>query len=86
MRKAVEDYIRICGACQRSNEDREFTAPLGEVDIPEAPFLVTTVNVTVPYPVTSRRNQYFLTFIGHYTKYVEAFPIPDQMSETCAQV
>ena len=35
---------------------------------------------------TPRGNNYLLTFIDHCTKYVEAFPIHDQMAETCGSV
>ena len=54
--------------------------------MPDAPFLVTSVDISGPYPETPRRNRYLLTFIDHYTRYAEAFPIPDQKAETCAQV
>ena len=86
MRKAVEEYIKKCDACQRRKEDPEFITPLGEVDMPDSPFQVTSVDITGPYPVTPRRNRYLLTFIDHYTRNAEAFPIPDQKAETCAQV
>jgi len=41
---------------------------------------------TGPYPFTPRQNRYILTFIEHYTKHVEAFPIPNQSASTCARV
>jgi hypothetical protein len=77
MRKSVEDYVRKCDPCQRWEEEREFVAPLGEVEEPTAPFLVTSVDITGPYLITPRKNKYLLTFIDHATKYAEAFPIPD---------
>ena len=36
--------------------------------------------------MTPRKNRYLLTFINHFTKYFEAFPIPDVSAETCARV
>ena len=64
----------------------EYRASLGEVEEPTAPFQITSMDITGPYPLTPRRNRYILTFIDHYTKYVEAFPIPDQSAQTCARV
>ena len=47
-------------------------APLGDVDQPSAPFEVTSMDITGPYVLTTRKNKYLLTFIDHFTKYVEA--------------
>ena len=61
-------------------------APLGDVEEPEFPFEVTSMDITSPYPTTQRGNKYLLTFIDHLTKYAEAFPKPDHTAETCARV
>ena len=86
MRRSIEEYVKGCDPCQRRKEDREFVAPLGEVDEPRAPFEVTSMDITGPYLKTPLGNKYLLTFICHLTKYVEAFPIPDQTAEVCARV
>jgi hypothetical protein len=56
MRRSIEDYIRKCYPCQRRKDDREFRAPLGQVDEPTAPFQVTSLDITGPYLLRPQKN------------------------------
>jgi len=86
MHNSLKDYVKMCDVCQRRKEEREFVAPLGDVDQPSAPFEITSMRITGPYVLTPRKNKYLLTFVTHFTKYVEAIPISDQSAETCARI
>jgi len=54
----MEDYVRKCDSCQRRKEDRVFVAPVGEVEVYAAPFLVKSVEITEPYLITRRKVKY----------------------------
>jgi len=82
MRKTVEDYIRNCDSSQRRKKEREFVASLGKTEEPSPPYEVTSMDITGPYLVTPRKNMYLLTFIDHFSKWVEASSIPYITSET----
>jgi hypothetical protein len=86
LRKSIENYVRKCDSCQRRKSTRKCITSLGEVEGPTFPFHITSGDVTGPYPVTRRENNYLFTFIDHITKYAEVFPIPYQTAETCARV
>ena len=86
MRKYITEYIKNCDSCQRRKGDREFVAPLGQIEEPVAPFAVTSMDITGPYFLTPQGNRYLLTFIYQFSRYVEAYQIPDQTAKSCARI
>ena len=86
MRQSIAEYVRKCDPCQRRKENHEFTAPLGDVEETKFPFEITSMDITCPYVSTARKNKYLVTFIDNFSRYVEAFPVPDITSETIAGV
>ena len=86
MRQSIEECIRRCDKCQTRKSKQEFRAPRGKVENSSEPFQITQLDMTKPYFVTPRKNRHLLNFINHFSKYVEAFPIPDFSTETCARV
>jgi transposase InsO family protein len=44
------------------------------------------MDVSGPYPVTPNGNKFLLTFIDLFSRYAEAYPIPDQKVETGAGI
>jgi len=79
MRKSVED--KKCDPCQKRKEEREFVAPL-EAEEPTFLFEITSMDITDLYLITPRKNKYLLTFIDHFTTYMEAYPIRRNMCQS----
>jgi len=65
---------------------KEFVAPLAKTEGPSSPLEITSMDFTGPYLVTPRKNKYLLNFIDHFSKWVEAYLVPDITAETCARV
>ena len=49
-------------------------------EAPTFPFEVNSIDVTGPYPLTPKKNKY-LTFVDHFTRYVEAYPASNQTAK-----
>jgi len=74
MRRFIEEYIKKCDSCQRRKENREFTAPLGEVDQPKFFLRYHIDGHYMSLQDHTAKKQLFI-YIDNFSKYVEAFPI-----------
>ena len=70
----------------KRKNNREFKAPLVDVDNHSDPFQVPSIGVMGPYHLTPRRIRYILTYIDNLSQYTEAFVMPDQSAKTVAMI
>ncbi len=81
------DVIAWCKACKtcaaRKNPARYTKAPLKPLPI-EGPFVRVSMDILGPLPKTYSGDKYIPVFADAFTKWPEAFVLPDQRAETMA--
>ncbi|XP_063333353.1 uncharacterized protein LOC134629763 [Pelmatolapia mariae] len=75
-----------CRYCEKREEtEQELTTMDGlQQQPPGAPMKRVAVDVMGPFPLTDRGNRYVLVAMDYFTKWPEAYAIPDQEAETVA--
>ena len=85
-RKFVENYCKRCDECSpRKGPQKKWKAPLKLFQVGSQMEWVT-VDVLGPLPKTNDGNQYIIIAQDYFTKWPEAFPVPDQKATSVADV
>jgi len=85
-RKDVAIWVLKCTDCMgRKGPKRKPRAPLKTV-ISGFPMERLAMDILGPLPLTRHDNKYVLVVEDYFTKWVEAFPLPDQEASTIASV
>ncbi len=85
-RWSVENWCRKCEKCaSRKGYPRQAKAPLKLYNV-GAPMERIAIDVLGPLPRTESGNQYILIAQDYFTKWPEAFALPDQQALTVAEV
>ena len=85
MKKDVEMYCKNCDHCAARKPPKSIRAPLKTFSVGE-PMERVAVDILGPLPLTDMKNKYILVVSDCFTKWTEAFPIPDQESITVTKV
>lgn len=85
LRRDVRDYVQRCQRCQRRNTPGGVTPPAQVPTLPERPGQIVGIDFVGPLPA-GRTTQYLLTAVDHFTKYAEAYVVPDCTANTAAEV
>ena len=82
------DVRRFCRGClncaSRKGPRRAIRPPLQSIPI-QKPFNRVAVNV-LQLPLTTRGNKYVVVFMDYFTKWVEAYAVPDQQAQMIARL
>ncbi|CAI5661042.1 unnamed protein product [Oreochromis niloticus] len=84
-RRDVEDFCRSCDACSSYKGPQEQCRAQLQQQPAGDPMERVAVDVMGPFPRTDRGNCYVLVAMDYFTKWPEAYAIPDQEAETVAE-
>ena len=83
LRRDVRKFCRSCLSCvTRQGPGHSYRPPMMPIPV-KGPFHRVAVDV-LQLPLTSSGNRYVVVFMDYLTKWVEAFPTPDQQATTIA--
>ena len=82
----VRSWVRQCTVCARvKNPPKKSRAPLQQYTV-GAPLERVAMDILGPLPETDRGNRYVLVVGDYFTKWIEAYPLPNQEANTIARV
>jgi hypothetical protein len=84
MKTSVQEWIRHCSLCgARKKPSHSARAGLTEYTV-GAPMDRVATDILGPFPTSATGNKYILLCMDYFTKFVEAYPIPEQTAEVTA--
>ena len=84
MRAKVSDFVRSCVGCQRSKTTRHVVSAKLPITMPNSRFERINCDIAGPFP-PSNGFSYVLLCIDPFTRWIEAFPMPDQTTNSVIQ-
>ena len=84
----TQDIKRYCGSCDlcapRKGPSRKPRSPMKQYNV-GAPMERIAVDILGPLPLSNKGNRYLLVATDYFTRWPEAYPIPNQEATTVAR-
>ena len=85
-RHDVREWCRNCDLCaQKRGPQKKIKAPIAKYNV-GSPMERIAIYVLGPLPITETGNKYILIVADYFTKWVEAYPMPNQEATTVAEL
>lgn len=84
MNRDINDMARKCLPCQKQKIHRHVKSPVDSIPIPPGRFKHVHMDIVGPLE-HSDGNQYLLTTVDRFSRWPEAFPMPNMTAETVAK-
>lgn len=85
--KHVLNFIKSCiSCCERRGYKSNQKAPLQRIVVTERPFQRIGMDAIGPLPITDAGNRHIIVISDYFTRWAEAYPVPDLKSETISHI
>lgn len=85
--KNVKNFVASCHSCiQRRGFNKPTIAPLQKIPTPSRPFEKCSIDAVGPLITSKHGNKWLLVITDYFTRYPEAYPVPNIQSSTVARV
>ena len=81
----IRSWIRQCDLCSKRKQPKQKPRAKLTQFKPGEPMQIVAMDILGPLPESHSGNRYILVIGEYFTKWVEAFPIPDQETTTIAR-
>lgn len=81
MKKSITQYCQECDKCAARKPSKQARAPLGQYLVGE-PMERVAIDILGPLPITENGNRYILVLCDCFSKWTEAYALPNQESST----
>ena len=84
MRQDIENWVKCCRSCTMAKRGPKLSRHPLQQELSGAPFDRVAFDVIGPLPTTTNGCRFILTVIDYYSKWAEAYPLPNHRAETVA--